>query len=71
MFWVIFAESLGMGGNRDSFSYSAGDPCAVALSRAQHLLEQALSAFVLQVLIQAVSQFASEPPEGSKESLQF
>jgi hypothetical protein len=43
----------------------------VALSRAQHLLEQALSAFVLQVLIQAVSQFASEPPEGSKESLQF
>lgn len=38
------------------------DRCAVALSRVQHQLDQARTAFILQVLSQAVSEFASEPP---------
>ena len=41
-------------------SRCAGDPCTVALSRVQRLLDLALLAFILQALSQAVSQFASE-----------
>ena len=62
MFGVIFAETLGIGGNRDCFSLPP-DPCAAALSRVQHQLDQALPAFTLQVLSQAVSELASAPPE--------
>ena len=43
-------------------SRCAPDPCAVALSRVQHQLDQALPAFIRQVLSQAAFELPSAPP---------